>query len=240
MTYHSLQTTAKVRQWHGLTEQFSYTWGHTMETNASFSRPQNSFDIRGDYGNGMYDMRHSFTGLIDYQLPKPRRGPSVLLGGWQLSSLISLHTGMPFNITNEVDTTGTGEGAMRPDLVGDPYAGVNRSFSKDGVQLVNPAAFALPGRGQVRQSALQLLLRAGLRRGRSLHHEADPDHRAGQQPAPLRALQHVAAGEPGGSLRGLRGTQGEQRLRDLERHHRRRERRPWNRPGRAVQTCKSP
>ena len=37
----------------------------------------------------------------------------------------------------------------RPDLIGDPYAGVSHKFSKDWVQWVNPDAFAQPAALQV-------------------------------------------------------------------------------------------
>jgi len=71
----------------------------------------------------------------------------LLLNGWQLSSLLSFHTGQPFNITTNVDTTGTDEGVQRVDLIGNPYAGVSRAFNKGGVQWINPAAFAAPAPG---------------------------------------------------------------------------------------------
>jgi hypothetical protein len=48
----------------------------------------------------------------------------LTLSQQQLSSLLSLHTRQPFNATTSTDTTGTDEGVQRPDLIGDPYAGV--------------------------------------------------------------------------------------------------------------------
>jgi hypothetical protein len=108
--------------------------------------PQNSFNIQCDYGNSDFDTRHNFTSLLNYDLPNASHF-KPLLSGWQLSSLLSFHTGQPFNVTTSTDTTGTDEGVQRPNLIGNPYAGVSHAFSKTGVQWVNPAAFAQPAPG---------------------------------------------------------------------------------------------
>jgi len=64
-----------------------------------------------------------------------------------MSSLLSFHTGQPFNITSNVDSTGTGEGvaARRPDR----ESSCRRvdSFNSGGVTWINPAAFAAPAPG---------------------------------------------------------------------------------------------
>jgi hypothetical protein len=71
----------------------------------------------------------------------------LLRNGWSLNSLMTFGTGQPFNVTTSTDNTGTDEGVQRPDLIGDPYAGVSHKFSKSGVQWINPAAFAQPADG---------------------------------------------------------------------------------------------
>jgi hypothetical protein len=64
-----------------------------------------------------------------------------------LSSFLSFHTGQPFNITTNVDTTGTGEGVQRVDLIGNPHSGVSHAFNKGGVTWINPTALAAPAVG---------------------------------------------------------------------------------------------
>lgn len=147
--YNSFQTTLKIRDWHRLTSQFAYTWAHALDEMSQyrFVVPQNSFDLKADYGNSDFDTRHNFTTLISYNLPSPANGPRSLLEGWHVSSLLSFHTAQPFNITTATDTTGTNENVQRPNLVGNPFAGVSHAFSKSGVQWINPAAFALPAAG---------------------------------------------------------------------------------------------
>jgi hypothetical protein len=146
--YHSLQAVAKVRQWHRFTSQFTYTWAHALDDITAYrgTTPQNAFFVQGEYGNGDFDTRHNFTSLLTYDLPNASRAKYVL-NGWQLSSFLSFHTGQPFNITTNVDTTGTGEGVQRVDLIGNPYAGVSHGFSKGGVSWINASAFAAPAPG---------------------------------------------------------------------------------------------
>jgi len=114
--------------------------------------PQNSYDLKGDYGNSDFDTRHAFTAQLNYDLPNSNRGPRWLVNGWQLSSLLTIHTGQPFNVTTDTDNSGTNENFQRPNLIGDPFAGVSHSIITDSdgskyVQWVNPAAFAQPADG---------------------------------------------------------------------------------------------
>lgn len=144
--YNSLQAVLKVRQWHRLTSQFTYTWAHALDDMTQYRGviPQNSLDLKGDYGSSDYDTRHNFTGLLNYDLPRASRY-KLLLDGWQLSSLLSFHTGQPFSVFSASDTTGTNENEQRANQVGNPFAGVKHSLvTANGStieQWFNPAAF---------------------------------------------------------------------------------------------------
>lgn len=146
--YHSLQSVLKVREWHRFTSQLTYTWSHALDDITAYrgTTPQNAFFIQGEYGNGDFDTRHNFTALLNYDLPNGSFAKK-LTNGWQLSSFFSFHTGQPFNITTNTDTTGTGEGVQRVDLIGNPYSGVSHAFDKGGVSWINAAAFAAPAPG---------------------------------------------------------------------------------------------
>ena len=147
--YNSLQTTFKIRRWHGFTSQFSYTWAHSLDLMTEYRGvfPLDSTNLKEEYGNSDFDQRHTFSAFWNYDIPGASWGPKILTHGWQVSSLIQVHTGNPFNISN---TLGVGS-ESRPglNLVGDPFAGVSHEFSKSlpGVQWVNPAAFCVPGPG---------------------------------------------------------------------------------------------
>jgi hypothetical protein len=146
--YNSLQTVLKIREWHRFTSQFTYTWAHGLDDMTQYrgTLPQDSMNLKADYGSMDYDTRHNFTAVLNYALPNASR-LRPLSNGWELSSLVSLHTGQPFSVFSSNDTSGTDEGAQRVDLIGDPYAGVSHSFNKNGVTWLNQAAFADPAPG---------------------------------------------------------------------------------------------
>lgn len=117
--YSSLQATLRSTNLRGLTSQFSYTWAHGLDEMTSYRNaiPQNSFNLKGDYGNMDYDVRHTFIAYLNYSVPR-LRGPHWLGNGWQLNSLITLHTGQPYTIFTGTDASGTGEGEDRVNQVG--------------------------------------------------------------------------------------------------------------------------
>jgi hypothetical protein len=151
--YNSLQTTLKIKDWHGLTSQFTYTWAHALDEMSYYrgALPQDSFNLKGDYGNSDFDTRHNFSALISYVLPARSNAPRWLLNGWQLSGFFSFHTGQPFIVLNDGDTTGTNENVQRVNQVGNPFKDVSHNIvSANGfkyVQWINPAAFAQPAPG---------------------------------------------------------------------------------------------
>jgi len=134
--YNALQATFKVRSFHGLTAQFAYTWAHELDEMTEYrgSIPLDSLDLKAEYGSGDFDTRNNFTTFWTYDIPGSSHGPAILTHGWQISSLWSFHSGQPF-------------GEVRPGLnqIGNPLAGVNRSFSKSGEMWYNPAAYCVPG-----------------------------------------------------------------------------------------------
>ncbi len=151
--YTSLQTVLKIREWHRFTSQFAYTWAHGLDDMTQYrgTLAQDSFNLKGDYGSMDYDTRHNFTAQLNYDLPNATR-LRPLSNGWQLSSLLSFHTGQPFTVFSSNDTTGTGEGEQRANLIGDPFAGVSHAFNKGGVTWLNQSAFVDPAPGTLGNS----------------------------------------------------------------------------------------
>jgi hypothetical protein len=140
--YNALQTTLKIRAYHGLTSQFAYTWAHALDEVTEYRGviPLNSFNLKQEYGNSDFDTRNNFTAYWTYDVPGSSHGPKLLTNGWQVSGLVSLHGGQPFNFE---------AGTQRPglNLIADPFAGVSHHFSaaNGGEQWVNTAAFCTPG-----------------------------------------------------------------------------------------------
>jgi hypothetical protein len=143
--YNALQAVLRLRSWHGLSSQASYTWSHSLDEGTQWRNvlPQDSTNIQGDYGNSDYDVRNTFNAYFIYDVPGSSSGPHWLSYGWQVNSLISLHGGEPFSVLSSSDNSGTGEGYQRAvQVLPDPYAGVSHKFADQQVTWVNPAAFA--------------------------------------------------------------------------------------------------
>jgi len=115
--YNSLQAVFRTTNWHGLTSQAAYTWGHNLDEVTAYrgALPQDSYDFqkdlptdRGDYGNSDFDTRNTLTGYLNYDVPT-FGGPKLLTGGWSLNSAFAFKGGQPITIYNDKDTSGTNE-----------------------------------------------------------------------------------------------------------------------------------
>lgn len=74
------------------------------------------------------DMPHTFAGSFDYQLPVGRgkafdprnRVLNQVIGGWAVSGILTLRSGLPFTPAISGDVANTGVGGQRPDVIGTP------------------------------------------------------------------------------------------------------------------------
>jgi len=82
----------------------------------------NVYNAALDRGNSDTDIRHRYVGSLTYDLPFYLKQHGLLrqtVGGWQVSTVVSAQTGIPFNITDSSDRSLTGAlGGVRPDYVG--------------------------------------------------------------------------------------------------------------------------
>jgi hypothetical protein len=137
--YNALQSTLRLRAWHGLTSSFAYTWAHALDEITAYrgALPYDSLNLKGEYGNGDFDTRHNFSATLTWDIPGWSHGPRFLTHGWSVNSLMTFHGGQP------LDQSRTGY-----DIIGNPFAGVSHGFQKTatftGVTWINPAAFCLP------------------------------------------------------------------------------------------------
>lgn len=134
--YNALQTTLRVRNWHGLTSQISYTWGHSLDQVSEYRGVilDDAYNRKYDYGNSDYDTRQLFTASIIYNVPRLQvtGWKDMLVNGWQVSTLMNFHKGQPY------DETRSGL-----DVTCNPFKGLNHKFSaaQGGTIWVNPACF---------------------------------------------------------------------------------------------------
>jgi Carboxypeptidase regulatory-like domain len=107
--YHGLQLTAMKRMGHGLQGQVNYTWSHCLDevSNGGFLQfsaagilSPLAGDLRRDYGACDYDIRHNLTAQSVYALPLKVTNHMLgyALNGWQVSSSVFWHSGVPFSV----------------------------------------------------------------------------------------------------------------------------------------------
>jgi hypothetical protein len=158
--YNSFQLSISQQHAHNVSWQAFYTFSHSIDDASSnitnletVSEPittQNPFNRKGDRGRSGFDIRHNFVANLVYELPfgHERR----LLGGWQISGIVSVHSNAPFTPVLAFDNADLQSLVIseRPNLIGDPYAGVCPNGSRVGTSSCwfNPSAFSVPPAGQ--------------------------------------------------------------------------------------------
>ncbi|MGQ0763325.1 MAG: carboxypeptidase regulatory-like domain-containing protein [Acidobacteriota bacterium] len=137
--YHSLQVMGQ-RRFSGASQfNVAYTWAKNLTDNQTdrSTAPMNSYNIRADRGRATLDRRHVFTGNYIYEIPFfNKRDDFVrhLLGGWQVSGIVTLQTGLPFTALGaNFDPAGLGNipaliAGNRPNTLCDPNAGAPNTF----------------------------------------------------------------------------------------------------------------
>jgi len=105
---------------------------------------QNSYDIAGDRGLSDFDARNRFVLSGIYALPFQH---NMITRGWQLSLIETLQSGNPLNF-HTTNTTFTGEGTLRPDLLGKVITGYTPAYNGSALEqgfIQNPTVFVNQG-----------------------------------------------------------------------------------------------
>jgi len=123
--YHAMQVTLKKTFSQGFTFVANYTYSHSLDTSSTPERQDviggftatggysgvaiNSWNVREEYANSDFDIRHQFNGYWVAELPFGRgkwigRNSSTwlntLIGDWRLSGIVHLNSGPPANVVN--------------------------------------------------------------------------------------------------------------------------------------------
>ncbi|MFL6230622.1 MAG: carboxypeptidase regulatory-like domain-containing protein [Pyrinomonadaceae bacterium] len=138
--YHSLQTQVRRRLTGASQIQVAYTWSKNITDNQNdrTNAPENTYNIRLDRGRATLDRRHVFTANYIYDLPFFKKQEGFVghtLGGWEVTGVISLQSGLPFTPTTNFDAAGLGntpalQAGNRPNLVCDPNSNAPHTFEQ--------------------------------------------------------------------------------------------------------------
>jgi len=106
------------------------------------------FSNKNDWGSSAFDVRHSFSGALTYELPAAAKSGalSVVTKNWSVNTFVVARSGFSFNAL--LRTNGRiGSVFPRPNLVpGQPFW--LASPEAPGGKILNAAAFSAPPQGQ--------------------------------------------------------------------------------------------
>ena len=148
--YNSLQATFTRRFSKGFSLLANYTFSKSIDilsddpTGVSSVGFTNSNEFHLDRAVSNFNTPHVFSMSWVYQLPDLKRAGWVgrqILGGWQLNGILTVRSGQPVNVVSGTDTNFDGNATDRPNLVGDPKVGGDRSRAQMINQFFNTAAF---------------------------------------------------------------------------------------------------
>ena len=138
-----------------------YTYSKTIDPGTGSNGGQDLQDVsnpymgwRYDVGPGGYDRTHNAVVNFIYDLPVFRHSDSRLLrtavGGWQVSGIVTIESGIPINIGLSGNQGGNSlpNATNRPDLASKiSYPQTVSATGQQVIQYINPASFANPAIG---------------------------------------------------------------------------------------------
>jgi len=128
----------------------SYAWSHSLDNDSSDAFLVWAGSPVGDRGSSDFDLRHSFTGTVSFELPRvgTRRWAARLLGGWAMDAIVHARSGFPVAVLASDEYYGINlVNAFRPDQVpGEPVWLADPSTP--GGRRLNAAAFLVSSTNQ--------------------------------------------------------------------------------------------
>ena len=150
--YHSLTARLERRFARGFSLMGSYTWSKSIDIGSGARNhigdqqfPQDAYCLQCERGLSVFDVPHRFITSSLYELPFGKgkallnRGgiSNVIVGGWQISSILVLQSGTPLDVISGLDAGNRGYGTPpdRPNSTGVNAAldssNANRFFDKN-------------------------------------------------------------------------------------------------------------
>ena len=142
--YHGLQVQYRRRVLQGLQSLVSYSWSHSLDNDSSdaflmWAGPGAA--AARDHGSSDFDLRHSLTAALTYELPARTAGRARWLGGWAIDSMVRARSGFPISVLLNEQYQGIAlANAFRPDRILNQPIWLDDA-SVPGGKRFNPAAF---------------------------------------------------------------------------------------------------
>jgi len=146
--YHSMQLQMQKRMANGVTAVIAYTVSKNIN---DLNTAQNAYDRHASRSVGRWDIPQRLTTSVAWQLPFGRkrlllgnasRALDSVIGGWELSVFNTFQSGLPLAFSLARATLGAN--GNRPNVVGNPAAGVSGSIESHLNRYFNTSAFVQP------------------------------------------------------------------------------------------------
>ena len=178
MEYNSLQAVLQKRMTHDLQYQVSYTFSKCMSDSTGYYGAwvnalsasaywQNVYDPRAEWAPCYYDATHVVSAYAIYDLPFGRgkalaqnanKVVDAIIGGWEVSPIVSFRTGFPLPVYGAADKSGTFSRGSRADCNSIPQVTSDTPIQgAGGIQwFTNNGNFTTPANGTFGNCAPQL------------------------------------------------------------------------------------
>ena len=109
--YDALQITARKPLSHGLSFLSGFTWSKSLDNDSYDGKATRNYRP-GDMDKGLsiFDLRDRFTAGVVYDFPVGRSSKGLeraLIAGWRINAILTLQSGLPFEVTTPVDYSNT-------------------------------------------------------------------------------------------------------------------------------------
>ncbi len=159
--FNSLQINLTRRTTKGLTLLSNFTYGKTIDDTSSATEgntgPPNPFNFQSARGPADFDQEYRFVTSAVYSLPHVHVNglANVLVNDWQINTIASLYSGLPFTVVSGTDRSLSGIGNDYADVVGNPAAPAGASpvleyFNKAAFTQATLGTFGDVGRNSLR------------------------------------------------------------------------------------------
>lgn len=157
--FDAARVTLAAQNWHGLTVDASYWFSKAIDLGASYTNTANENDSRKSRSQSEYETQRDMKGVSDFdqthafllrtsyaiKAQKFNRAFSAIVSGWNLSAIVLVKTGIPFNLSTGSDGPGfgnvDGNGGDRPILLDPSILGRTIANPDTSRQLLPKTAF---------------------------------------------------------------------------------------------------
>jgi hypothetical protein len=148
--YEALQVQYRKALKSGLQILANYSFSHSLDNSSNdVVSGANAISAARDYASSDFDVRHSFSAALHYDIPSlaKSRPASALVNDWSVDIVGVARNGFPFNALIFTVSPVLGFTYIRPDLVSGQAKWIS-NLNAGGGQSLNPAAFLTPPAGQ--------------------------------------------------------------------------------------------